>query len=92
MSLAKAVLSGEITLLKAVQDGIFVPFGTGDVNIADAVVALEQAGYAGRYVLEQDCAIMDAPPAEGEGPLEDVRTCLDYLAREVEPRLATASV
>jgi inosose dehydratase len=92
MSLASAVLSGDISLIKAVQDGIFVPFGQGDVNIAEAVLALEAAGYAGRYVLEQDCAIMGAAPAEGAGPLDDVRICLDYLAREVEPRLETASV
>lgn len=92
MSLASQVLSGEISLIKAVQDGIFVPLGTGDVDIAAAVVALESAGYTGRYVLEQDCAIMGAAPAQGEGPLSDVRTCLDYLAREVEPRLATVTV
>ena len=92
MSLAAQVLSGEISLIKAVQDGIFVPLGTGDVDIAAAVEALESSRYAGRYVLEQDCAIMGDAPAEGEGPLADVRVCLDYLVREVEPRLATASV
>jgi inosose dehydratase len=91
MALASQVLSGEITLLKAVQERIFVPFGTGDVNIADAVVALEERGYTGRYVLEQDTAVMGQAPAAGEGPIDDVRICLDYLAREVEPRLATVS-
>ena len=35
---------------------------------------------------------MGAVPAEGEGPLADMRVCLDFLAREVEPRLATAAV
>lgn len=88
MSLAAKAMSRELSLLEAVQAGMFVPFGRGDVPIADIVLELERSGYAGRYVLEQDTAIMGDEPAIGEGPIEDVRTSIDYLRREVVPNLA----
>lgn len=91
LTLAAKVPSGGIGLSETVQDGIFVPFGTGDVNIAEAVIAQEHSGYTGRCVLEQDTAIMGDAPAPDVGLIHDVRTCLDYLAREVEPRLATVT-
>lgn len=87
MSLAGKVMSREISLLQAVQQGIFVPFGHGDVDIAAVVLELEKSGYQGRYVLEQDTAIMDGEPAEGSGPIDDVRTCINYLLTEVAPQL-----
>jgi inosose dehydratase len=87
MSLAAQAMSRELTLLEAVQKGIFVPFGRGDVPIAEIVLELERAGYSGRYVLEQDTAIMGDEPAIGEGPIEDVRTSLEYLRRMVVPNL-----
>jgi hypothetical protein len=52
----------------------------------------KERGYTERYALAQDTAVMGQAPAAGEGPIHNVRTCRDYLAREVEPRLATASV
>ena len=91
LALAEKAMSRELSLLEAVQAGMFVPFGAGDVPIADIVLELESAGYAGRYVLEQDTAIMGDEPAPGEGPIVDVRTSVDYLRREVAPRLVGAS-
>ena len=38
---------------------------------------LEGAGYRGWYVLEQDVMLPHEP--DGEGPVADVRQCLDYL-------------
>ncbi len=88
MSLAAKAMSRELSLLQAVQAGMFVPFGHGDVPIADIVLELERGGYVGRYVLEQDTAIMGDEPALGEGPIEDVRISIEYLRREVVPNLA----
>lgn len=78
-SVADRVQSGEMTFGDAIWEGLFQPLGSGDVNIAALVQALEGAGYAGWYVLEQDIKLDGAP--EGEGPLGDVRTSLDFLRR-----------
>jgi inosose dehydratase len=87
-AVAAKVLSRELSLLHGVQAGLFKPLGTGDVAIDDAVVALEELGYTGRYVLEQDTALTDGIPAEGTGPVEDVRRSLTFLRERVVPRLA----
>ena len=91
LAIASRALRRELTLLQAVQADMFVPFGHGDVPISDIVVELEQSGYRGLYVLEQDAAIMGDMPAEGEGPIGNVRICLDYVEREIEPRLTSVS-
>jgi malonate-semialdehyde dehydrogenase (acetylating)/methylmalonate-semialdehyde dehydrogenase len=56
---------------------MFVPLGTGDVDVTGIVAALEGAGYRGWYVLEQDVMLPGEP--DGEGPVADVRRCLAYL-------------
>ena len=80
LDIARRAMSRELSLLQAVQAGMFVPFGKGDVPISEIVVELERSGYDGLYVLEQDTAIMGDIPAPGEGPVEDVRASLSYLA------------
>ena len=50
----------------------------GDVDIAGFVAELERSGYDGWYVLEQDL-VLDEEPEEGEGPIADARTSLEYL-------------
>ena len=50
-------------------------------HVDEAIAALEAHGYQGWYVLEQDCALTDGIPPEGEGPITDVRTSLAYLDR-----------
>ncbi|TDD67705.1 inosose dehydratase [Actinomadura darangshiensis] len=77
--LAGAVRDGRTPYTEAVRAGIYRPLGAGDIDIAGIIGSLEGAGYDGWYVLEQD-AVIDAEPAEGAGPLEDVRTCVDFLA------------
>jgi inosose dehydratase len=42
------------------------------------IEALEGSGYDGWYVLEQDLMLTDGEP-QGEGPVADVRRCLDYV-------------
>jgi inosose dehydratase len=76
-TLAAQVVGGEITFAEGVRAGMFVPLGTGSVDVADIVDTLEGAGYAGWYVLEQDVMLPGEP--DGEGPLADVRACLAYL-------------
>lgn len=77
--LAAQVNDGTLTFAEAVQAGMFRPLGAGDVDIAAMVRTLEDAGYQGWYVLEQD-VMLDAPPSD-EGPVADVRASLDYLLR-----------
>lgn len=79
--IADTLRKGSTTIVPAVQDGLFRPLGDGDAPVAETVRALEQAGYAGWYVLEQDCALPSAEIADGEGPIEDVRRSIDFLRR-----------
>ena len=78
-TVAATVAAGDASYLGAVRQGLYAPLGDGDLDIAAIVTALEQVGYQGRYVLEQDCAL-DAEPAPGEGPMLDVRRSIDFLA------------
>jgi len=75
--LAARVQSGELTYTQAVAAGMYVPLGAGDVDIAGIVKTLEDNGYDGWYVMEQD-NILDGEP-EGEGPLADVRASVAFL-------------
>ena len=75
---ADRVATGETSYSDAVRAGLYTPLGAGDLDIAACVAALEDVGYRGWYVLEQDCALADEP-AEGAGPVGDVRVSLDFL-------------
>ncbi len=69
----------ELTLMEAVQAGIFPPLGRGGAPIAEVISTLETSGYSGRYVIEQDAALTDGLPADGEGPVRDVQSSVAYL-------------
>jgi inosose dehydratase len=77
LDLARRVRAGELTYTDAVAAGMYVPLGQGDVDIAAIVGALEDSGYAGWYVLEQDTILGGVP--EGEGPVADVEASFFYL-------------
>lgn len=77
-TVAASVRDGSRGYLDGVRGGLYTPLGAGDVDIPGIVAALEAAGYDGWYVLEQDCALDDAP-ADGTGPVDDVRRSLDFL-------------
>lgn len=79
LSVAERLNAGALSLMAAVQAGLFVPLGTGDGRIAELVAALDARGYEGWMVLEQDRAITGAPPAPGSGPVEDARASLEFL-------------
>lgn len=76
--MAEKVRNREVPFRQAVIDGIFKPLGEGDVDITGFIAELEGSGYDGWYVLEQDL-VLDEEPAEGEGPIADARTSLEYL-------------
>ncbi len=79
LSAAKRLNDGELTLMEAVQSGIFPIVGQGDLAIDRVITLLEEGGYDGWYVLEQDVAITGEVPAAGHGPIEDVKASVDYL-------------
>lgn len=80
LALAQRVRAGERTYTAAVTDGMYVPLGAGDVDIAGIVRLLESSGYAGWYVLEQDTILRAAPGEAGfADPLDDVRASIAHL-------------
>jgi inosose dehydratase len=79
MSVAARLRTGELTLMTGTQAGLFPAAGSGDVPIAATISALEDNGYDGWYVLEQDVALTDGEPPLGEGPVLGVRTSIEYL-------------
>lgn len=90
LSLVDPLNRDELTLMQAVQAGIFPSLGDGGSPIADTIRTLERAGYRGWYVIEQDAALTDGLPADGEGPASDVQRSVAYLASiastiDVEP-------
>ena len=90
LSKVDPLMSRQQSIMEAVQGGLFTPLGQGDVDIAGVVQALESRGYQGWYIIEQDTALTDGLPGEGEGPLCEVVTSLDYLKESVAPTLGTA--
>jgi inosose dehydratase len=72
-----------LTLMEAVQAGIFPSLGDGGAPIAAVIAELERTGYDGWYVIEQDVALTDGLPADGEGPIRDVARSVAYL-RSIE--------
>lgn len=78
-SVAERVLSGDLPYGDAIWEGLFAPLGGGDIDIDALVRALEDAGYTGWYVLEQDIKLAGEPA--GAGPVADVRASLDFLRR-----------
>jgi inosose dehydratase len=79
MSVAERLFDDELTLMTATQAGLFPAAGQGDVPIAATIEALDDSGYSGWYVLEQDVALTGGLPPEGEGPVHGVRTSIEYL-------------
>ena len=74
---AAKVQAGEVSYTDAVRDGMYRPLGQGDIDLAAIVTTLEQSGYQGWYVLEQDTILPAAP--SGEGPGVDVRASIAHL-------------
>ncbi len=86
LAVAKQLNDGELSLMGAVQSGVFPPLGDGDLDIDGVIGGLEAHGYRGWYVLEQDVAIAGSEPEIGSGPIVGVRRSVDYL-RGLQHRL-----
>jgi inosose dehydratase len=76
--LARRLGAREIGFKDAARSGAFRPLGEGDVDIGRLLELCEGAEYSGWYVLEQDI-VVESEPAEGEGPVNDVRKSLRFL-------------
>jgi inosose dehydratase len=70
----------ELSLMQAVQHGLFRPLGDGDARIDEVVRALAASGYERWLVLEQDLAITGSEPPVGGGPVLDVRKSIEFLS------------
>lgn len=77
-ALARRVNQVEVSYHQAVAQGLYRPLGEGDVDVATILAALDQAGFEGWLVLEQDTVLTDEPPAD-EGPRIQARTSLRFL-------------
>jgi inosose dehydratase len=77
---AAHVRSGEIPFRQAVIDGMFVPLGSGAVDIAGVIRELEAGGYRGWYVLEQDVSLAVDPDPD-RGPKADAVQSIEFLSR-----------
>lgn len=77
-AIAAQVRSGDVGYRDAVAAGMYRPLGDGDAGIAEIIAALESHAYQGWYVMEQD-AVLAEEPADGAGPLSDVKRSLAFL-------------
>lgn len=84
LAVAAKVVARELTTREGVDAGLFPPLGQGDVPLKAVVLELEDRGYRGWYVHEQDAALTEIP-AQDCGPVEDLRTSVDYLLNDVFP-------
>jgi inosose dehydratase len=75
---AEQVRSGALPFRQAVIDGLFTPLGAGGVDIEGVIRTLENDGFRGWYVLEQDVSL-PAEPAPGTGPKADAVESVDFL-------------
>jgi inosose dehydratase len=87
--LAEQVRTGRMGYRDAVAGGMYRPLGSGDVDVAAIVSALEASDYDGWYVLEQD-TVLEGAPEEGSGPVQDVAVSLRFFERFGE-RLGSSS-
>lgn len=78
-AVARRLNTGELSLLQAVQHGLFTPLGEGDAGVARTVAELDRAGYARWWVLEQDTAITGQEPTVGSGPMREVERSIAFI-------------
>jgi inosose dehydratase len=77
--IAARLRAGELTLMTATQAGLFPALGSGDVPISGVIRRVEQKGFRGWYVIEQDVALTDGEPPIGEGPVLGVSESVAYV-------------
>ena len=78
-ALAERLKAGELSLMQAVQRGLFPPLGRGEVAIAKIVACLEESGRNLWYVLEQDAAIAEGDLSAVAGLRRNADLSLEFL-------------
>ena len=78
-ALAAQLKAGELSLMQAVQRGLFPPLGRGQVAIAQIVTRLEESGRDLWYVLEQDAAIAEGDLSAVAGLRRNADLGLEFL-------------
>ena len=76
--LAAQLAGGRFSYVEAVRAGLYRPLGQGDLDLQAAFQSLQESGYEGWYVLEQDVALAEEP-APGEGPLVAARQSVEFF-------------
>ena len=85
-ALAERLRRGELSLVQAMQAGLFRPLGDGDARLDEVVALLDDVGYERWLVLEQDQAITGTePPADG-GPALDVARSIEFMSTSAPRR------
>jgi inosose dehydratase len=77
-TLAERVRSGELTYAEGVRAGLYRPLGQGGLDVEAVFTRLQDAGYRGWYVLEQDTALT-AEPDPAHGPVAAARQSIEYF-------------
>jgi inosose dehydratase len=76
--LAERVMSGELSYAEGVRAGLYRPLGQGDLDVEAIFTRLQDTGYRGWYVLEQDTALT-AEPDPAQGPVAAARQSIEYF-------------
>lgn len=84
---AQELKAGEMSLMQAVQRGLFPPLGRGALPIKDVVTRLENAGRDLWYVLEQDAAIAEGDASAVAGLRRNADLGIEFL-RDLLPASA----
>ena len=86
LDLAVRLAAGELSLMEAVQLGLFPPLGRGGVPITEIVTRLEESGRDLWYVLEQDAAIAEGDLSAVAGLRRNAEESLEFLRGLVPAR------
>ena len=76
--LTDKLLPGEMSWSEGIKAGMFTPIGEGDIDFPTIVGLLNEAGFDGYWVLEQDIMLDDEPPADG-GPVNNAARSFEAL-------------
>ena len=80
---ARRVAARELSYKEGAAQRMFRSLGDGDVDVAEVIRRVQASGYEGWYVLEQD-TVVEGEPAEGEGPVVNVRKSMRFLQSTLE--------
>ena len=91
-ALGARLTAGELSLMEAVQHGLFPPLGRGEVAITEIVARLEESGRDLWYVLEQDAAIAEGDLSAVAWLRRNADLSLDFLRGLVPARAGSGAI